>query len=294
MHQQLQHCPLCHSGQFRLFISSKDYNLSQERFTIEECQQCRLLFTNPRPTEAELGKYYESATYISHTDQGNTLVNRAYKLVREYTLRQKVALIQKWSPQGELLDIGCGTGHFLAKAKEKGWQVEGVEINEGARAQAESRLAQALHPLLRNIPATRRFQAITLWHVLEHVYDLSETMTQLKDLLHKQGSLFIAVPNPQSYDAQYYGAAWAAWDVPRHLYHFNQEVMQRLAKKWGFAVKGVAPMRFDAFYVSLLSEGYKHGRTNYLKAISTGLKSNLWASNHQNNYSSLIYILQHA
>jgi 2-polyprenyl-3-methyl-5-hydroxy-6-metoxy-1,4-benzoquinol methylase len=294
MQQELVHCPLCHSGQFHLFITSKDYSVSGEAFAIDQCQQCSLLFTNPRPSEADLGKYYQSDTYISHTNEGNSLVNKAYKLVRHYTLRQKVALINQWSQPGELLDIGCGTGHFLAAAREKGWQVEGVEINDKARALAAELLGQPISPLLSNIPATRRFHAISMWHVLEHVYDLSQTMQHLKDLLHKQGSLFIAVPNPDSFDAQYYGAAWAAWDVPRHLYHFNQDVMNRLAKKWGFVVKAIEPMYFDAFYVSLLSEGYKRGSTAYVPAVATGLRSNLWAKNHHNNYSSLIYILQHA
>ncbi|AHM61404.1 type 12 methyltransferase [Flammeovirgaceae bacterium 311] len=277
-----------------MFITCKDYNVSGEKFGIQQCQNCDLLFTNPRPAETELGSYYDSDTYVSHTNKGNTLINRAYKLVRRFTLRQKTALVEKWSLSGELLDIGCGTGHFLQAAKEKGWKVEGVEINDGARTQAEAALEQELYKHLTEIPLTRRFQAISMWHVLEHVYDLGQTLTLLKDLLHKQGSLLIAVPNPQSYDAQVYGSAWAAWDVPRHLYHFSQEVMHKLARKHGFTIKAINPMYFDAFYVSMLSEEYKKGSKAYGNAVITGMRSNLWAKNHNNQFSSLIYILQHA
>jgi 2-polyprenyl-3-methyl-5-hydroxy-6-metoxy-1,4-benzoquinol methylase len=294
MHQELQHCPLCHSGQFRLFTTAKDYSVSGEMFSIQQCQNCDLLFTNPRPAETELGRYYNSATYVSHTNEGNTLINRVYKLVRHITLRQKTALIEKWSTTGELLDIGCGTGHFLAAAKAKGWKVDGVEINDGARKQAEAALEQDLYQQLTEIPLTKRYQIISMWHVLEHVYDLGQTLTLLKDLLHKQGSLVIAVPNPECYDAQVYESAWAAWDVPRHLYHFSQDVMQKLARKHGFAVKEVRPMYFDAFYVSMLSEEYRKGKKAYASAVVTGLRSNLWAKNHNNQFSSLIYILQHA
>lgn len=294
MHQKLQHCPLCHSGQFRLFITSKDYSVSGETFSIQRCQNCGLLFTNPRPAETELGRYYESATYVSHTNEGNTLINRIYKLVRHYTLKEKTALVEKWAPVNELLDLGCGTGHFLEAARKKGWKIEGVEINSSARQQTQENLGQEIYTRLSDIPLTRRFNAITLWHVLEHVYDLGQTLALLKYLLHKQGSLLIAVPNPESYDAQLYGAAWAAWDVPRHLYHFSQEVMQKLARKHGFVVKAVKPMYFDAFYVSMLSEEYKKGSKGYINAVVTGLRSNLWAKRHNNQFSSLIYILQHA
>lgn len=294
MQQELQHCPLCHSGQFRLFINCKDHSVSGEIFSIQQCQNCELLFTNPRPPETKLGQYYASSNYISHTNEGTTLVNRVYKLVRRRTLRQKIKLVENWSPKGELADIGCGTGHFLDTAESQGWIVEGVEVNDQARKQAEKLLEKPVFPLLTDIPLTRRFQAITLWHVLEHVYDLGQTLTLLKELLHKQGSLFIAVPNPNSLDAKHYGKDWAAWDVPRHLYHFSQEVMHKLARKHGFAIKAIEPMPFDAFYVSMLSEEYKKGKKGYVEAAINGLRSNLWAKKHDNQYSSLIYILQHA
>lgn len=292
--EQLQHCPLCHSGQFRLFINCKDYSVSKETFAIQQCQNCELLFTNPRPAETVLGSYYMSENYVSHTNEGNTFINRAYKLVRHFTLRQKIKLVEAWSPKGALLDIGCGTGQFLETAEKHQWQIDGVEVSEQARKLAQQSLQQDIFTHLSEVPLNRRFQAISMWHVLEHVYDLGHTLTLLKELLHKQGSLFVAVPNPESYDAKHYGSAWAAWDVPRHLYHFSQDVMHKLAKKHGFTVKAIEPMPFDAFYVSMLSEEYKKGSKGYLQAVLTGMQSNLWAKKHNDQYSSLIYILQHA
>jgi predicted SAM-dependent methyltransferase len=117
-------------------------------------------------------------------------------------------------------------------------------------------------------------------------------MEQVKYVLKDEGIAFIALPNHKSWDTQYYKKQWAAWDVPRHLYHFSMDTFSNLAKKHGFKIVEILPMKFDAFYVSLLSEKYRTNKMNYIKALFQGMKSNRWAKKNNNNYSSLIYVLR--
>ena len=290
MEEHLNHCPLCKSGHFTLYKELKDFSVSQENFSIVSCNTCGFKFTNPRPTENNLGKYYESEDYISHTNEGNNLVNNLYKIARIYTIQEKSKLIQKWGKKGHLLDIGCGTGEFIDYNKKLNWTVSGVEVNEKARAQAEELIGHSLYSSLEAVPADRQFQAITLWHVLEHIAQLEESCQKIKSLLAPKGVLMVAVPNCGSYDATYYDQYWAAYDVPRHLYHFTQQSMEQWWKKFDMRVQAVIPMKLDAYYVSMLSEKHKTGKPNMLKASWVGLRSNIKARK-SNNYSSLIYII---
>ena len=291
MNTLLQNCPLCKSGQFNLYLHCKDYTVSQETFTIVTCKNCAFTFTNPRPQAEDLDQYYESKNYISHTNEGNNVLNRLYKIARIFTIREKSTLLEKWSIKGKLLDIGCGTGEFLYYNQQHGWKVEGVEVNKKARAQAESKFHIKPYSALQNVPSESTFDAITLWHVLEHVEDLQETCRRIYDLLDPNGTLIVAVPNLESYDAKYYQEYWAAYDVPRHLYHFSKKSMEQLWLKYGMKVETVIPMKLDAFYVSMLSEKYKTGKTNLLKASWVATKSNLKGQSSV-NYSSLIYIIR--
>jgi 2-polyprenyl-3-methyl-5-hydroxy-6-metoxy-1,4-benzoquinol methylase len=289
MNIKLNHCPLCNSGQFDLYKRCKDYTVSKETFSIVSCNNCGFKFTNPRPPEEALYKYYESDDYISHTNKGNNLLNNLYKLARVYTMQQKSQLLRKWSHKGSLLDIGCGTGDFLSYNKQLGWSVSGVEVSTKAREQAESQLQQTIYTDLQEVPE-KKFHAITMWHVLEHVGELEQSCRQITELLDSKGTLVVAVPNCEAYDAEYYQEHWAAYDVPRHLYHFTPQTMERLWKGFGLHIKAVLPMKLDAYYVSMLSEKYKNGSTNMAKASWVGLQSNLRARK-DNNYSSLIYII---
>lgn len=291
MKEDLKHCPLCNSGQFNLYLTCKDYTLSKENFSIVSCNNCGFKFTNPRPPENELGRYYESEDYISHSSQSQNLLDRLYKLARVFTIRQKSQMLSSWSSKGNLLDVGCGTGDFLAFNKQASWAIDGVEVNEKARKQAEAKLSQPLYSSLAEVPTTNKYQAITLWHVLEHVSDLETTCQTIKDLLAPDGTLFVAVPNCESFDAQYYQSYWAAYDVPRHLYHFTKASMEQLWQKYDMRIEGILPMKLDAYYVSLLSEKYKNGKPDLLKASWIGMKSNLKARKNL-NYSSLIYIIR--
>lgn len=292
--QKLDSCPVCGGKQIRKFLEVQDYSISKEVFNVDECTSCGLKFTNPRPSENSIGKYYQSEEYVSHSDTKKGLINRLYHLVRNYTLKGKLNLVQIYSTGKRLLDVGCGTGYFLKFAKDNGYRVTGMEPDSTARQLAEKNLNQEIYSSIFSIEQSEQIDVVTMWHVLEHVHQLPETLIKLKGLLKSKGILIIAVPNPESYDAEQYKQYWAAYDVPRHLYHFNQQSMNVLFQKFGFKMIEIVPMYFDSFYVSMMSEKYssKHNKINYLKAFISGLKSNIWAKNNNKNYSSLIYIAE--
>jgi 2-polyprenyl-3-methyl-5-hydroxy-6-metoxy-1,4-benzoquinol methylase len=286
-------CPICKSTDLRHHLITRDYTLTNEEFTIEQCVQCGIGITNPRPEDKELGKYYQSSEYISHTGKANSIIDRIYLIARTFTLRQKLNLIRQVSSGSNLLDYGCGTGDFAQYCKQQGFSVQGVEPSAPARAKAQERgltikeeIAQIEH---------QGFDIITLWHVLEHVPDINQTLQALKSRLKADGTLVIAVPNLNSWDSTSYGKYWAGYDTPRHLWHFSQYSIKKLAAAHKLKVAETKPMVLDSFYVSLLSEKYKNdkkiGITAMTKAFFNGLKSNLNARN-TSDYSSLIYILK--
>ena len=288
----LKNCPVCGSQDFEPFISGTDFFLTGEAFTIIKCHVCGFRFTNPRPEAEDLGKYYESEEYISHSDSRKGLFASVYQLVRKYTLSRKLALISKYQQKGEILDIGCATGQFLNYMAEHGWDATGIEPDEKTRSRAIAEYGLKVFPEEQlNILEKSSFDIITMWHVLEHVSELNLRMNQLKDLLKPEGTLIIAVPNCNSYDAKIYGKFWAGYDLPRHLYHFAKEDMKLLLENHGFTIVNIMPMRFDAFYVSLLSEKYKSGKMRWLPALWNGFWSNM-KSGEKNGHSSLIYMIK--
>ena len=288
----LKNCPVCGSGSLTSFLSAKDYFLTGEKFDIVKCTSCGFRFTNPRPEAKDLGKYYESTDYISHSDTRKGIFASVYQLVRKYTLNRKYKLIGKFHPRGEILDIGCATGQFLKYMADHGWRASGIEPDEKTRARAISEYNLQVFPEEQlNMFNKASFDVITMWHVLEHVSDLSGRMAQLKMLLKPEGTLFIAVPNCDALDAEIYREFWAGYDLPRHLYHFTQSDLKLLFKKYGFTIVKILPMKFDALYVSLLSEKYKHGKMRWLPAIWNGFWSNLKSGNNR-GHSSLIYVVK--
>jgi len=275
-------------------IKVKDYSVSGEKFTLKHNVDLDMLETTPQPTLAKLPEYYKSEDYISHTDTKRNLFEKMYHWVRSYMLNKKVAILNRETQTTEknLLDIGCGTGDFLKAAKTAGWNISGVEPDVSARSIASSKTKTEIHNLeylLKLKPNS--FDAITMWHVLEHVPNLEEHINLLSRLIKKEGTIIIAVPNYKSFDAQHYGATWAAYDVPRHLWHFSRNSIQRLFAKVNLNVVKNLPMKFDAYYVSLLSEKYKNGSMNPIKAFLIGFRSN-WKARSTKEYSSLIYIIK--
>ena len=271
------------------YLNVKDYSVSQETFELLHDEELDMLITHPQPSLEKLPSYYESVDYISHTDGNKSLFEKMYQFVKSIALKNKLKLINSQSTKGRILDIGAGVGDFLSVAKNDGWQTIGIEPSEKAKAIAINKGVSFVENLSEL--ESNSFDVITMWHVLEHVPDLENQIKELKRLIKPSGTVIIAVPNFKSYDASHYGIFWAAYDIPIHLWHFSKTAIQKLFAKEKLELVKVLPMKFDSFYVSLLSEKYKTGKMNFIKAFYVGLKSN-WKGNQNSEYSSHIYILK--
>jgi SAM-dependent methyltransferase len=288
--KQIQKSPIANNS-LDLFLKCKDYTVSRETFSIYIDKETQLLITTPRPTVGDLSRYYDSHEYISHSNSKKSFIDKVYQIVRNYTTKQKVKLINSFSTTNKsVLDIGSGTGDFLLACKQNGWSIDGVEPNNKANKETRSKTVTEISKDISELE-NKQYDVITMWHVLEHVPNLNEYISILKKILKPDGVLVVAVPNHKSYDASYYKEFWAAYDVPRHLWHFSRLSIDKLFQLANMKVTKVLPMKFDSFYVSLLSERYKTGKSNFIKAFFIGLQSNLKARTSK-EYSSLIYVIK--
>lgn len=286
-------CPICNRTHVELYQQSKDYSLTLTPFDILTCINCKFHFTHPTPSKEEIAPYYHFPDYISHTDVKEGWMNKLYHRVRSHTLIQKTNWVQSLftGHKGHLLEMGAGTGAFAHAMVQKGWKVTALEPDEASRSRAAEKYRLVLQtPETLYTLTTQSFDVITLWHVLEHVHDLKAYMSAFSNLLKYNGRLIIAVPNHTSFDAFYYKGFWAAYDVPRHLYHFDPASMQLLCKEYKLQIVQYKPMWFDSFYVSLLSEKYKQsGFFGMLRAFMIGCFSNILAWKDPQKASSIIY-----
>ena len=273
------------------FLNVKDHSVSKETFELLYDENLDMLITHPQPSLEKLPSYYESVDYISHTDGNKSLFEKLYQFVKFIALKNKLKLINSESRKGRILDIGAGVGDFLSVCKNDGWHTIGIEPSEKAKNIAKNKgvpFVEKLSELENN-----SFDVITMWHVLEHVPDLEHQICELKRLIKSDGTIIIAVPNFKSFDANHYKEFWAAFDVPIHLWHFSKTAIKKLVAVERLELVNVLPMKFDSFYVSLLSEKYKTGKMNFIKAFYIGLKSN-WKGNRNSEYSSHIYVIKNA
>jgi len=288
-------CPVCGSKEIEKVFDSVDHFSSGEVFPVCDCRACGFRFTGSFPSEEEIGKYYDSPDYISHSDSSQGLTNRLYHLFRKLMLRRKVSLVASSikNRQARLLDIGCGTGYFLHAAKEHGFRVSGIEKNSSAREKAITLFGLEVKDesgFFRIAPSS--FDLITLWHVLEHLEKLNESIAKIGEILTPDGTVVIALPNYRSFDAKYYKETWAAYDTPRHLWHFTPDTLEKLLSKHHMKVIRKYRMPLDAFYVSILSEQYRGSKTGtrYLRALAIGKAGFLLSLCDLRQSGSIIYV----
>jgi len=286
-------CPFCKSENTKQYLKLKDYFLTQEDFEINECDNCKLLFTTPRPSINKIAKYYKTENYLSHNENKKGLVPWIYNAVKKINIQNKfrIAFDDACLKTGkkQLLDYGCGIGDFLCYAQQKGCNVYGCDLSADARALASRKIGKEIvKPIELTTLPDKYFDVITMWHVLEHIDDLETIVSLLYKLLSDNGRLVVAVPNYMSFDAQYYKDKWAAYDVPRHLNHFHVESLKNVFKG-KFGLVNIEPMKWDAFFISMMSEKYLSNGKPLLNGFINGLKSNLIAKK-TGEYSSLIYV----
>lgn len=288
-------CPLCSSEKIFLHFRCIDHFISKEAFELYICQECHFEFTQDYPEETEIGKYYKSEDYISHSDTSKGFSNKLYLMVRNAMLLKKRGIIRDITglKKGNLLDIGSGTGYFADTMKKSGWKVKGIEINEKARDFAKSRFGlEILSPEQISTIDAESFDCITLWHVLEHFHDPFKYASDIFRLLKPGGLCLMALPNCSSYDAKYYRQFWAAYDVPRHLWHFNPSTLSLFSQKTGFVIENLRNLPLDVFYISQLSEKYKGSVLPFIRGIGKALLFALFSVFNKKRSSSVIYILR--
>ncbi len=285
----LKTCPICESKELDLYLQAVDNLVSKKTFNVVKCKKCDFIFTNPRPDINEISGYYQSEEYISHNENPSSFFDRIYALIRRKNISYKLNLISDFKKENATLyDYGCGVGSFLSVAQKAGWLVNGYEPSEKAGAIAKG-LGVEIKSLDELIEGKKNFDVITLWHVLEHIHDLDGVVEKLKLILKQDGVLVIAVPIADSWDALKYKEAWAALDVPRHLYHFTISSIGQFFRKFGMQIVNIHPLKFDSYYISLLSE--KESILKYFRALINGWISNRKARKTK-NYSSLIFLIQ--
>jgi SAM-dependent methyltransferase/predicted nucleic-acid-binding Zn-ribbon protein len=294
--EQLKNCPRCGSSEFKQALEAIDHTVSRGRFTLTDCQQCGFRTTNPRPRPSDLGSYYESEDYISHSNVRRTLQDRLYQMARNWALKRKYALVNAYAPGGRVLDIGCGTGEFLHHMMSRGYTVQGIEPSLRAREQAIANFSIDVAPSLDRVPAQEQFQLVTMWHVLEHMADPRATFKRLFALLADRGILVIAVPDRESWDASHFGSDWAAWDVPRHLMHFRRSDVLTMLHEHGFEPLATKRMPLDAFYIAMLSTRNKGAGTvaALFMGILLGTVSNMVSMLTNRPTSSSLFIARKA
>lgn len=288
------YCPLCNSEEIYKHRTVRDFSISGDAFDIYACRECKFQFTQNHPAEKDIGPYYQSEDYISHSDTSKGLINTIYHQVRRIMLNKKYTLIKKETSGNKLLDIGCGTGYFPNFMKRKNYQVSGVEKEEEARKFAENNfnIPVSSPDDFLNEENTECYNIITLWHVLEHIENWNEYLKAIHNKLKDNGLLFIALPNHWSYDAAFYKEYWAGYDVPRHLWHFNPETFNMLMQQHNFKVKKLKKLPFDSFYNALLSEKYRKNTFALPAGFIIGLIAFIKSLVNIKKASSVIYICE--
>ena len=267
----------------------KDHFLSKEEFEIRETEIEGIFKTYPIPEN--LGKYYESKDYISHHQDSNSLKEKIYKFAQSFNLNYKRNILSKITfENAKVLDYGCGAGEFL-KHIENDVETFGFEPSDAARNFAKQKTTKTKFVENLNEIENESLDVITLWHVFEHIENQSEILSLFYQKLKTNGYLIIAVPNHTSYDGKFYKEFWAAYDVPRHIFHFSKNGMKKLFNTENWKLEKIKPLLLDSYYISILSEKYKKNPLFFIFGGIRGAISNIKASK-TGEFSSLIYIIK--
>lgn len=267
----------------------KDHFLTQEIFEIKETEIPGILKTSPIPEN--LDRYYESKDYISHHQDSGSLKEKLYKLLQKFNLNyKKKILISEIGKEKKVLDYGCGAGEFI-KFIENDFETFGFEPNEKARSFAKEKTSKTKFISSLDEIENNSLDAITLWHVFEHIDNQKDVLNIFRNKLKINGLLIIAVPNHTSYDAKHYQEFWAAYDVPRHVFHFSKNGMIKLMNNENWKLEKIKPLLLDSYYISILSENYKKNTLSWFFGGIRGAISNFKALK-TGEFSSLIYCIR--
>jgi len=292
----LEKCPICGHSEFEKVYDLDDYKITQETFSLEKCPECTLIFTVDPPLGENIGRYYESDDYLEHSNRKNDLFSKMYSWGRDLMFGYKYGIIKKLGPKGKILDIGAGSGYYLNFMSKKGYEVQGIEMSERARNHAKSEHGLHIHPdeMFHNRDFKQKFDMISLWHVMEHLYDLNKVMKRFDELLNPNGSLVIALPNYNALEVQTYKKYWNGWDVPRHLWHFSPQSIRKLVGNHGFEITSMHTMPLDPLFNTLLTNKYRKGNplVNVLRMGTVGVASLIQGFFNVEKASSIIYIIK--
>ncbi len=231
----LRECPVCGGSVFLPMptpgtrIGASFFGDKIDFFKLVKCRACRLEFVNPRPSCEVLARFYDMPGYPAHEALKNTLISVS-----------RFNFISTLSPESTLLDYGCGGGTFLKKAQEERWLTVGIEPSAVGRKNAQD-LGLEVYGNIRDLPAQKRFDVVTMFHVLEHVPDLCSVLLSIKNIMTKKGILIVEVPNIGSFRAMVYKYSvirkrnderYRAF--PIHLYGFNKKTLNHLLREHGF------------------------------------------------------------
>ena len=274
-----------HVEQKKTYIEVVDHFLTKEKFKIQTTSVPGLLQTNPTPTKEDINKYYKSERYISHNSRKRGVFFFFYRLLRSVNFYTKYRFLSRANDNRNVLDFGSGEGYFLNMLKKRGLNACGVDPS------VTSLLPNVYKSIFAEQLNSQKFSHITAWHSIEHVHELEKTISRMYDLLDEKGAIIVATPNYLSFDARYYKSFWAAYDVPRHLWHFDKKSLKEVFENKGFKLIKSRPMLLDAYYVSLLSESYKKSIFKIFKSVFVGTISNTLAF-FTKEYSSNVFVFK--
>ncbi len=294
-YQEFKPCPLCGASGQIPYAGCTDYTVSKEHYTLMRCPSCGMVYTLDPPSQDKMAQYDKLGLKLKLGDSPSGLIGKLYYRVRSYMLGRKAHIVesQSYRTAGTLLNYGAKTGFFSHRMERRGWKVISVEKYHEERQFSLEMFHHRmidLNEMDKLRPGT--FDVITLWHVFEHNPHPDKLLDRFYDLLRPGGILVMACPNICSTDAMHYGPYWAAYDVPRHLWHFSPTSLCNLVHKHGFTLMHHESMPFDSFYISILSEKQMRHKLAFIRGFLYGLHSWLVSLSKRGKSSSLVYVFR--